>query len=179
MMKGLVVSILVTAHVSAAGAQLIIRQENPVPIRYHWVGQLVLDTLAIWSDVAAPAEKTFAAALQVLDTLGLPVERADSARSVAFHSRLVASGKLARRAVSQSLRCGGGITGDHADVWRVSIAYAVYVDRVAPDRSRVGVALFARALDTQGVSKPPIICGSKGALEHEISRRVREAVESR
>ena len=175
---GLVVALLLgTAPV--ASAQLVIRQDNPVRVANHWVGQIMLDTLAIWENVPASRARTFAAALAVLDSLEMPFERADSTRSVVYHSRIVARRRFANRALSQMMRCGGGLTGDNADVWRVTLSFAVYVDSIAAEKSRLGVAIFASAMDVQGASKPTIICATRGALEHEITRLVLAAVEPR
>ena len=65
-----------------------------------------------------------------------------------------------------------------ADSWRITLAYAVFVDTAAAGASRVGVALFATARNPEVVSTSAVACGSTGALEREIDNKVREVVQT-
>jgi hypothetical protein len=133
--------------------------------------RVLLDTVAVWQTVPGPAVAAFRNALRVLDSLKIPVEFADSVRGVIHHSGFVARSRLAGRNVSASFRCGMGLSGDYADTWRVSIAYAIYVK---PDdaHAKLGVAFIAAANDVEGVSKPAVQCGTTGGLEQSITRAV-------
>ena len=148
---------------------------DPIEVGSRWMGKTVLlDTLATWNPVPGTRAQTYSAVLRVLQHhLKLPVETADSTRGVVFNKRVVVRGKLAEKPVSRWLRCGTGMVGDFADTWRVTLAYAVYVDSTPSGASRLGVALFATASDVAGVSKPPAMCTTTGALEAEITRLVR------
>jgi hypothetical protein len=136
---------------------------------------VLLDSLAVWHEVAAPAPQTYAAIVRLADSLKLPVERADSARGVVFNRRFVAR-RLAGRAMSRWIRCGSGLAGDYADIWRATIAYAVFAEPGNTGGTRVGVALFATVTDVEGTSQRPTLCATTGALEAEIVKRVRAAV---
>ena len=142
-------------------------------------GNVMLDSLALWDDVSAPRSITFDAVVRVIKNhVKLPVEQADTISMVVYNKRLIASSRLAGQPMSRFLRCGTGLTGDHADLWRITLAYAVFVETVSADKSRVGVALFATARNTDGVSTSAVACGSTGVLEREIVGKVREVVQT-
>ena len=133
--------------------------------------RILLDTLTVWQPIPGPSVQTFRNTMSVLDSLRIPVLYADSIRGVIHHSGFVARSRLAGKAVSSSLRCGMGISGDYADTWRVSVAYAVFV-KPEGDHSRLGVGLVAGAIDVEGVSMPAVQCGSTGVLEQTIHKAV-------
>jgi hypothetical protein len=64
------------------------------------------------------------------------------------------------------------MTGANADSYRVYLALIAFVDTVPDKGTRLSVALAAAAQDLQGSSKPPVKCGSTGALEGHIRRVV-------
>ena len=133
--------------------------------------RVLLDTMAVWQSIPGPVAQTFRNTLRVLDSLKIPIASADSVRGVIHHHGFVARARLAGKAISSSMRCGMGLSGDYADSWRVSIAYAVFVK---PDsqNSRLGIALLAGANDVEGVSKPAVQCGTTGKLEATIQKAV-------
>ncbi|HET9454702.1 MAG TPA: hypothetical protein VFO66_10500 [Gemmatimonadaceae bacterium] len=133
--------------------------------------RVLLDTMAVWQPLPGSPIQTFRHALQVLDSLKIPVSYADSIRGVIHHYGFVARSQLAKKPISQSFRCGMGLSGDYADTWRVSIAYAIFVK---PDggNSKIGVAFITGANDVEGVSKPAVQCGSTGRLEQTIAKAV-------
>jgi hypothetical protein len=133
--------------------------------------RILLDTMIVWQPVPGSAVQTFRNTLRVLDSLKIPVAYADSIRGVIHHSGFVVRSRLAAKAISSSFRCGMGLSGDYADTWRVSIAYAVFV-KPDSDNSRLGVALVAGANDVEGVSKPAVQCGTTGNLEQTIQKAV-------
>jgi hypothetical protein len=156
-----------------AQSQWTIRQQDPVEVAGRWMGKAVLlDTLAIWTPINASRTRTFEAAVRILRHFNMPIEMADSARLLIVNKRFVPRGKVAGKQRSAWIRCGTGMTGDYADTWRVTMSYAVYVDSTAADKTGLGVALVATATNTEGASKPPILCASNGALEKEIARMV-------
>jgi hypothetical protein len=167
---------------SLAMAQSGLDIQRPDPIEVFTRGRhgnVMLDTIARWEDVSAPRSLTFDALVRVIKNhVDLRIEHADTIRKVVYNKRLIASIKLAGQPMSRWLRCGAGLTGDHANSWRITLAYAVFVDSVSANASRVGVALFATARDTDGVSTAAVACGSTGALEREIVGKVREVVQS-
>ena len=132
---------------------------------------VMLDTLLAWSDVLAAPGETWSAVKRSLDSLNIPVVTADSAHGVLFTPGFVARRKLANHAMSWSLRCGQGMTGDYADSWKLTIAYAVFVDPSEDGRSKVGIAMVGGAENVEGAYKQPAPCNSTGLLEQEIVKR--------
>ena len=157
------------------------RIQRPDPIEVFTRGRhgsVMLDSLARWEDVSAPRARAFDALVRVIKHhVNLRIEHADTITKVVYNKRLIATNSLAGQPLSRWLRCGMGLTGEHANTWRITLAYAVFVDSVSTNASRVGVALFATARDTDGVSTAAVACGSTGALESEIVRKVREVVQ--
>ena len=139
---------------------------------------VMLDSLALWERVSAPRATAFDAAVRVIrHHLKLEVEHADTVSKVVYNKRVIGVRRLAGQANSRWLRCGTGLTGQYADRWRVTLAYAVFVEQVSADTSRVGVALFATAKNPEGVSTSAVACASTGALERELISKVREVVQ--
>jgi hypothetical protein len=132
---------------------------------------VMLDTLVAWSDVLATPGETWSAVKRSLDSLSIPVTTVDSAHGVLFSPGFVARRKLANHAMSWSLRCGQGMTGDNADSWKLTIAYAVFVDPSEDGRSKVGIAMIGGAENVEGAYKQPAPCNSTGLLEQEIVKR--------
>lgn len=142
-------------------------------------GSVRLDTIARWEEVSASHSITYDAVVRVIKHhVKLGVEQADTVSKVVYNTRLIVSSKLAGQPMSRWLQCGSGLTGDYADVWRITLAYAVFVETGSTNTSRVGVALFAIARNPEGVSTSAVACGSTGALEREIVRKVREVVQT-
>lgn len=140
---------------------------------------VMLDSLALWEKVSAPRVTAFDAAVRVIrHHLKLEVEHADTIAKVVYNRRVTGVRRLVGQPNSRWLRCGMGLTGDHANQWRVTLAYAVFVEPVSPDTSRVGVALFATARNPEGVSTSAVACASTGALEREVINKVREVVQT-
>lgn len=140
-----------------------------------FANRILLDTLVLWKTIPRTPAQTFSAARRVLDFLKIPITEADSLGGVIFNKGFIARSRLAGQRISSSLRCGHGLAGDYADFWRVSIAYAVYV-QPSGDKSRLGIALVGAATDVEGVSKPAVHCATTGVLEGEIARMVNQAV---
>jgi hypothetical protein len=173
------VAILALLPSLAAAQNDVIQPRNPIEVFQRGRhGGVMLDTIARWQDVSAPRARAFDAVVRVIKHhVKLEIENIDTIAKVVYNKRIVAINKLAGQSMSRWLRCGMGLTGEHANTWRITLAYAVFVDSVSTDASRVGVALFATARDTDGVSTSAVACGSTGNLELEIVRKVREVVQ--
>ena len=163
----------------AAGQQDVTHKRDPIEVFARGMhGGVRLDTLANWHEVSAPRSVTFDAVVRVIKHhVKLPIEHADTIAKVVYNTRLIAS-RIAGQPMSRYLECGGGLSGRHADSWRITLAYAVFVDTTSAGASRVGVALFATARNPEGVSTSAVACGSTGALEREIADKVREVVQT-
>lgn len=172
---------LLSLFPSLAAAQgVLVQPRNPIEIfDRNMRGNVRLDTLVRWENVSATLPIAYDAAVRVVKHhVKLPVEQVDTVAKVVYNKRLIVSSRLAGQPMSRWLRCGTGLKGDHADTWRITLAYAVFVDSAAADASRIGVALFATARNTEGVSTSAVACASTGALEREIVGKVREVVQS-
>lgn len=133
--------------------------------------RVLLDTMAVWHDLAATPGQVFSNAKQILDSLKIPPTRLDSAGGLIANEALVTRGaRLAGRPNSKSLRCGFGPSGDYADNWRVQVAYAVFLQPTIGGGTRVGIAVTGQAKDMSGASSSRVVCSSTGNLESEIAR---------
>lgn len=132
-----------------------------------------LDTLIFWESMPASAAMTFRATVSVLDSLKIKATYVDSVAGLIYHHGFVARVRLGGTKLSQFFRCGSGPSGEHADNWRLSIAYAIHV---RPDgrQSRLGLATVAGAQDIDGTSKSPVMCGSTGGLLKLLSEKVEQ-----
>jgi len=140
---------------------------------------VMLDSLALWENVSASRAIAFDAVVRVIKHhVKLGVEHADTISKVVYNRRLIAIRRLAGQPMSRWLRCGAGLTGEHANTWRITLAYGVFVEPLSADTSRVGVALFATARNPEGVSTSAVACASTGALEREVISKVREVVQT-
>ena len=165
---------------AAAGAQQLppsqqIQMKDGDAMLRAFRERVLLDTLAVWSEVPGKGPEVFARAKKVLEALKIPIGKTDSAHGIIWHDGFpTRGGRLANKANSQLMRCGFGPTGDHADQWRVTAAYAVYVRKSTETSSQLGVALLGQAKDIAGPSSPAVLCNTKGVLENEIIKFVRE-----
>ena len=150
----------------------VTRGEEVIEASGRWMGRpVLLDTMVVWTTNNASAARTFAAAVRTIQYLELPFERADSARRLIVNRRLVTR-KIAGKSMAHWFRCGQGMTGEYANTWRVTMAYAVFSDSSSAETARLGVALFAAAWNPEGSSSPQMLCASTGNLEAEIARLV-------
>src|SRR5688572_26310341 len=110
---------------SLALAQSVVPMHRPDPIEvfaHGSSGRVRLDSLARFEVVSAPRATAFDAVVRVINNhVKLGVERADSASTVVYNRRLIATRKLAGQPMSRWLRCGTGMTGEHADMWRITL----------------------------------------------------------
>ena len=128
-----------------------------------------LDTTVIWRPVSGPAATTMRNLVALLDSLKVPREVTDTVKGRVLHEGFVVRSRLAGLPISRSFRCGNGPTGEYADVWRVNVAYVVYV---VPDgtNSSVGLGSVAGASDIEGASKPAVQCATTGGLLTQLTR---------
>jgi len=138
-------------------------------------GRILLDTIAVWSEVPGTNAQVFTRVKRILDSLKVPYARVDSAGGLISNENFVAR-RLGGRSNSTWLRCGFGPSGDYANVWRVSASYAISLH---PPRegsgTRLGVALMGWARDMSGPTSSQLYCASTGALEQTISKQLLRA----
>ena len=141
-----------------------------VRVRGHQ-NRVRLDTAVVWRTVSAPVNVAFRNVVATLDEMKIPVTGADSVVGRVHHTGFVARTRLAGEPMSRFFSCGRGLSGEYADMWRVNIAYAIYV-RGEGDGSRIGIAMVAGASDVEGASKPAVTCGMTGAFANAFARAV-------
>jgi hypothetical protein len=149
-------------------------QERSITVRLKaYPEPIKLDTLVRWHDVLAPPSATYAALRAAVDTLKIPLVMADSVHMLLYNPGFDARARLAGKFMHWWWHCGSGMTGDYADTYRMTIAYAIMVEPTPDGYSRVGLAFVSGAENTEGVSTEPIPCGTTGALEQQILKLTR------
>lgn len=134
---------------------------------------IALDTLAIRTELAAPAAEVFAVTAAVLELeLKIDLKTRDSTAGLVGNLELVKMRTLGRSPLSRYVSCGSGMTGLNADNYRIFLAVLAFVDPLPGNKTRLGVAVTAGAQDVQGNAKQPVACGSTGALEGHVRRTV-------
>lgn len=134
---------------------------------------IALDTLAIRTELAAPAAEVFAVTAAVLELeLKIELKTRDSTAGLVGNLELVKMRTLGRAPLSRYVSCGNGMTGPNADNHRIYLAVIAFVDPLPENKTRLGVAVTAGAQDVQGNAKQPVACGSTGALEGHVRRTV-------
>lgn len=164
----LVASLAIASDVAAQ--PLLVRVRLPA-----FPQEMALDTLVhSREELAATPQAVFAAVRSVYTELKVPREVADSIAGVVGARRFRTSRSIGGVRYSVYLNCGEGLTGANADVWRLSIAIATFIEPAGEGRSRIGTGFVAAAQDMGGASKDPVTCGSFGLLESRIARMVKE-----
>lgn len=136
-----------------------------------------LDTLVVWMDIHGNTGSGFARARQVLDSLKVPYTIADSANGMIAHTGFSPrGGQLGGRPNSSSMLCGFGPGGQYADIWRVTVAYVLYVKPADLGGIRVGVGMLSQARDIHGTSNSTLLCSTTGSFERQVSLLVRQGL---
>ncbi len=150
------------------------------PIRLRLPGYFTpmsVDSVAMAPVTAqAPREITYKAANAVLTELKIPVTTQDPAFRVLGSGSARMMRKLGRERLSSYLNCGSGMSGSHADGWRVTMAIFVWFETVSPTETRIRVGMLAGAQDVEGVSKDPVACGSTGVFETQLAEMIQKRV---
>ena len=139
--------------------------------------QLALDTMTTPIELDAPYGKVFTATIAAFDELKIPFDTRDSLRGMVGNLAIKKTGSFAGAQLSRWMNCGQGMTGPNADNFRVYLAIAALLDRVAAtNRTTIRVAMVAGAQDMQGNSKDAVPCGSSGALELKLLDAVKKRI---
>ena len=104
----------------------------------------------------------------VMTDLQIPIEQRDYALGFIGNTKLQLRAFFAGSQLSRYLECGLGATGPNANSWRVHMGLIVFADSIAPNRTRVQIAMSAGAIDSGGATKDPSMCGTTGVLEDKI-----------
>ncbi len=163
----------------SVAAPTVSRAQSP-PIRLRLPGYFTpmsVDSVAATPVmVAASRETTYKAANAVLTELKIPVTTQDPAMRVLGSGSARMIRKLGRERLSTYLNCGQGMSGSHADGWRVTMAIFVWLEPVTATETRIRVGMLAGAQDVEGVSKDPVACGSTGVFETQLAEMIQKRV---
>lgn len=163
----------------SVAAPTVSRAQSP-PIRLRLPGYFTpmsVDSVAA-APVVIPAsrEVTYKAANAVLTELKIPVTTQDPAMRVLGSGSARMIRKLGRERLSAYLNCGQGMSGSHADGWRVTMAIFVWLEPATATETRIRVGMLAGAQDVEGVSKDPVACGSTGVFETQLAEMIQKRV---
>ena len=154
-----------------AAAQDATGLETTVRIRgYHQV--VLLDSMVLWNEVLASPGAAYSSAKRILDSLKIKIHVADSVRGVLHADWHMPGGKIGGRQRSWTVRCGSGLSGDYAEIWRLFLSYVVYVQPGKDGKTRIGSVFFGRVDPIDGVSKASMPCPSTRNMEDLLFKAV-------
>jgi hypothetical protein len=133
---------------------------------------VMLDTLGVQKEIGAPVDKVYQASLAVFEAIGIPVNTKDPRRGIVAATRFAKVHVLAGNQLAQYFSCGTGMTGPHANEWRLEIAVAALVDPGGPGNTKLRLATVASGQDVEGSSKDPLPCYSTGNLEATLLKMI-------
>lgn len=164
------------ALMSAAAPAVSRAQLTPIRLRLPgYFTPMSVDSVATAPViVAASREITYKAANAVLTELKIPVTTQDAAMRVLGSGSARMIRKLGRERLSTYLNCGSGMSGSHADGWRVTMAVFVWLESASAAETRIRVGILAGAQDVEGVSKDPVACGSTGVFEAFLGTEIQK-----
>ena len=171
-------SVAIVALAGVAALRPLSAQTPPIRLRLPgYFTPMSVDSVAMPPVVVrASREVTYKAANAVLTELKIPVTTQDPAwRGLGSGSASMIR-KLGRERLSAYLNCGSGMSGSHADGWRVTMAVFVWLEPVTATETRIRVGMLAGAQDVEGVSKDPVACGSSGVFEAQLAEMIQKRV---
>lgn len=133
---------------------------------------VMLDTLGIEKEIGAPVDKVYQASLAVFSALGIPVNTKDPRKGIVAATRFAKVHMLAGNQLAQYFSCGTGMTGPHANEWRLEIAVAALIDPGGPGNTKLRLSTVASGQDVEGSAKAPLPCYSTGGLEATLLKMI-------
>ena len=153
--------------------QRITRVEMPGGFSAYEV-RTTSDDRAVEATYATTTDKLWGVLPAVYDSLGIRLTTMNSAGRTLGVQNARMRRRLGGEAISRSLSCGTGITGeDNADSYDVFVTVMSAVEPRGGDRAvlRTWVQATARAT---GTASAPVRCGSTGWLERRIAQLAAE-----
>ncbi len=137
-----------------------------VVTRYRaWATPVVMDTLALPYDFAAPIDSVHGALLRAAERFKLKIDLDDRAKGLVGATRFTRVGSLGGERLSRYLHCGSGFGGPYADSYRLTLTIVALETRLGRDSTRVGFAMAGEGQTTEGNSSDPVACASSGVFE--------------
>lgn len=137
---------------------------------------ILLDTMAIRRPITGDRAAIVAAINTVLTEWKIPIEERDPATGRSEHVRAQVSRRIGGEAASTYFDCGQSFSGRNADIYRLRLAVAAWVEPAAGAPKELRVAAMASGRDPAGSRSSYGKCASTGALEERLWNRVRELV---
>ncbi len=137
------------------------------------LGPVAIDSLATTVSIDAPRDVTFHAVAQVLAELKVPIDTRDSTRGIVGVMSVPRMRTFGVGRISRYLSCGSGMTGLHADNWRVYVTALAFVDAAGAGSTTLRLAMVGGAQDVEGSSTEPVACGTTGIFETLVVERVK------
>jgi hypothetical protein len=117
--------------------------------------------------VAAPLADLWRVMPSVYEELGIPLGMYEE-EAFALGNQEFTPGRLGGFRLSHYLGCGsGGVTGEYADQYQVTMYIVTRLEEPAPDMTEVKTEIYATAMD-RAVSGNRIHCTTTGILERKI-----------
>lgn len=123
--------------------------------------------------VPLSADSAWNAVVALYGQLGFPIEVHDTMGRVIATGYFRAPREILDRRLGNYMDCGQTLTGPRVSMWRVTARLVTQVESMN-DGTAVRSRLTASARPRDGSSTRAVPCTSKGELEGEIVRRVRE-----
>lgn len=137
---------------------------------------VLLDTLAHAYKLSAPRDRAYAGIIVAYDSLGIPVDFKDTHAGVAVAERFQVRRELKKVPLSRYLDCGMGMNGVNANIYRVTLVVASWLEPTSGALSQVRVAVVGSGQDMTGSNSQSVLCTSKGVLEDVMMSIVRRHV---
>ena len=133
-----------------------------------------LDTVDTPTHFRGSPFRVYRALAAVYEGLKIPLNITDSIRGQVGNTG-VPMRTIDGKRMSNYVGCGSGMTGQYADIHRVTVAVVSWVQPRGRDSSTVRTGVFAGAVDrAEGSSSLPRACSTTGILEERIRVLLRE-----
>ena len=133
-----------------------------------------LDTVDTPTHFRGSPFRVYRALAAVYEGLKIALNITDSIRGHVGNTG-VAMRNIDGKRMSTFVGCGSGMTGQYADIHRVTLAVVSWVQPRGRDSSTVRTGVFAGAVDrAEGSSSMPRACATTGVLEERIRVLLRE-----
>ena len=175
-MRMLVVCILALAHAACASSPNAGRsREDIVSVASHDGRTIIVpiqhDDYTGGGTVDAPRETLWPLLPVVYEELGLPAPAADrSIWTVAVQNHMI-SRRLGDVRMSELIDCGRGLTGAHADSYRIRLSVRTWLEAVGTG-TKVVTRVEPTATSVEGRAGS-FACSSRGELEVRIANALR------
>ena len=136
--------------------------------------QLTREGPSVPGHVEASPDRVWDALLAVYTALDAPLDTyVEDERRIGAGAWLTR--EIAGERMSKWVRCGAGLTGQHADTHRVTLSVTSTVEPEGAG-SVITTRVDGTARSVAGTSSVPVRCTSKGTLESLVVKAVRELV---